>query len=167
MRRTWMLGMALLVAPLLVGGVALAENINCDGNAGCFGTLTDDTLTGGDGVDNMHGLEGNDTLVAGGGADVLAGDGGNDTLRGGIGNDDLDDAGGTDLLDGGRGDDRIVAFDNVFPIGTDTIKGRRGNDTIFANDGSKDIIDCGAGKDTVKFDATLDEVRNCEHKTPV
>ena len=167
MRRTLMLGMALLAASLLAGGVALAENINCDGRDGCFGTLSDDTLTGGDGVDNMHGLAGNDTLVAGGGADILAGDGGNDTLRGGAGNDELEDAGGTDLLNGGRGDDQIVAFDNLFPFGTDTIKGGRGNDTIFANDDTKDVIDCGAGKDTVKFDATLDKVRNCEHKTPV
>ena len=167
MRRTLMLGMALLVAPLLVGGVALAEKINCDGVAGCFGTPNDDTLTGGDGADIMHGLDGNDTLVGGGGADVVTGEVGNDTLGGGAGNDQLEDAGGTDLLNGGRGDDQIVAFDTVFPLGVDTIEGGRGNDTIFANDSFKDVIDCGSGKDRVKFDAKLDKVRNCEIKTPV
>ena len=55
-----------------------------------------DTLSGGDGPNQIEGLGGNDVLNGGGGAD---------TLSGGIGNDVLNGGTGVDTLTGGTGDD--------------------------------------------------------------
>jgi hypothetical protein len=37
----------------------------------------------------------------------------------------------------------------------------------IANDGQRDVIDCGDGRDSFEFDAGLDKVKNCEVKTPL
>ena len=66
---------------------------------------------------------------------------------------------------GGRGADSIDAIEASSNGGTDTARGGRGNDDVTANDGQKDAIDCGDGRDAVEFDARLDKVRNCEVKT--
>jgi hypothetical protein len=45
--------------------------------------------------------------------------------------------------------------------GIDHISTRAGNDTIDVADGRRDVVRCGAGKDTVKAD-TLDLLTGCE-----
>jgi Ca2+-binding RTX toxin-like protein len=61
-----------------------------------FGSYHNDTITGNDASNELHGLIGNDVLKGGGGADGLAGDDGEDILKGG---------GGADYLEGGYGVD--------------------------------------------------------------
>jgi Ca2+-binding RTX toxin-like protein len=143
------LGIGLLVALLLVLGAAapaVLAAITCPGGS-CVGTDGDDTLRGTAGLD--IGLDG---------ADSISGGDGNDTLLG---------YGGADLLSGGRGADIIEAKEIAnHPPGKDTVRGGCGNDTIYANDGVKDKIDCGAGRDFVQFDQGLDTVTNCEDKLP-
>jgi hypothetical protein len=51
--------------------------------------------------------------------------------------------------------------------GVDTARGGKGNDQVSANDGQRDVIDCGDGRDSVEFDPGLDKVKNCEVKTPL
>ncbi len=48
--------------------------------------------------------------------------------------------------------------------GLDTIVGLDGNDTVRAVEGQSDVIDCGPGRDSVRFDAELDSVKRCEIK---
>jgi hypothetical protein len=77
-------------------------------------------------------------LVGTAGPDVLAGRGGNDIVYGGPGNDSLNGGGGHDRLYGGTGDDHL-----------------------FANDGVRDIVDCGPGRDEADADG-MDIVSGCE-----
>jgi len=136
----------------------------------------------------LHGGAGDDTAVMGGEFDVLFGDadndhlfgnGGNDNLFGGPGNDELD--GGTgpeqDFLDGGGDNDTLLAPDGPDFLGggdgTDTVIFGPGNDTItldgLNNDGTPgqnanvnstiEVIDGGAGTDTISGDADADTLR--------
>jgi hypothetical protein len=45
--------------------------------------------------------------------------------------------------------------------------GGPGNDDVNAVEGARDVIDCGAGRDRVAFDAGVDSVKHCEIKTPL
>jgi hypothetical protein len=100
------------------------------------------------GNDKLSGDEGNDTLYGGPGADSLKGGKGNDKLFGGRGNDTLDGGPGNDTLNGGTGRNKY--------------KGGAGNDTVNAKNGTKETVDCGAGK---RDRATVDKkdvVKHCE-----
>jgi Ca2+-binding RTX toxin-like protein len=140
--------LAACVAVLAFAGSAMAA-----GNGGSSG---DDNLKGSDRADTMqlrggddvaNGGRGDDRLNGGAGDDRLNGGVGDDRMNGGAGDDVLTDDRGTDRFTGGAGDDRINAQD------------RRGR-----ND-ARDIVDCGAGDDTVIADSD-DIVRsNCEHVT--
>jgi Ca2+-binding RTX toxin-like protein len=103
------------------------------------GTTRADTLTGGPGNDVLNGRAGNDRLNGGGGNDILNGGAGNDRLSGGAGND---------KLTGGPG--------------KDTMLGGAGNDTVIATDGTKDTVDCGPGRDSVRADRRDVVAKNCE-----
>jgi hypothetical protein len=120
------------------------------------------------------GTPGDDVLVGSGGRDVLSGRGGNDCLfgranddriSGGTGADLLDGSSGSDRLNGDAGDDKIRGGrgnDDITPgAGKDTVAAQGGDDVISARDGTKDTIDCGAGRDKVTADRT-DVVKNCE-----
>jgi hypothetical protein len=84
------------------------------------------------------GTQGRDVLVGTAGPDRLSGRGGDDVLFGGPGNDTLTGGAGNDRYFGGLGDDRI-----------------------YANDGERDFIDCGDGRDQVDADG-LDILSGCE-----
>jgi hypothetical protein len=43
------------------------------------------------------------------------------------------------------------------------LSGGKGNDTILAVDGTRDVVDCGPGKDTVDADKKDAVAKNCEH----
>lgn len=113
---------AIVIAVVLVPGVALAKTIACGGSPGivtaCTGTAEGDYIYGNDyqqqlwgvgGNDHLKGNGGNDDLRGGGGSDTLEGNGGSDVLRGGIGNDVLSGGPGYDYCYGGDGGDTIAA----------------------------------------------------------
>jgi hypothetical protein len=130
-----------------------------------LGSSFGDRLYGRQGRDLLRGRAGNDCLFGGEGADVLDGDGGDDTLSGGDGRDRLFGGAGRDRLLGGAKGDELhgdSGNDQLFPgTGRDRAWGGAGNDVISARDGSRDVIDCGAGLDRVTADRR-DRVRGCE-----
>ena len=155
MRKTVLFMASMALAVLLVGGVALAADIQCPNRAGnlCVGTTGDDTLLGTANSDEIRGLDG---------ADLIKGLGAKDLLRGGPGNDEIRGGGGADDLFGGSGNETIDAGGTPQPgitggLGPDGLNGGDGDDFIMAaNDGSSDTISCGAssgqGGDIVAFD---------------
>ena len=130
-----------------------------------FGSAFGDRMYGRQGRDLLRGRAGNDCLFGGEGADVLDGDGGDDTLSGGDGRDRLFGGAGKDRLLGGAKGDELhgdSGDDQLFPgTGRDRVWGGAGNDVISARDGSRDVIDCGAGLDRVTADRR-DRLRGCE-----
>jgi Ca2+-binding RTX toxin-like protein len=70
-------------------------------------------------------------------------------LRGLGGDDLLYGLGGNDVLVGGRGRDRLL--------------GGPGSDVVGANDGVRDTITCGDGRDFVHADRADRIARDCEH----
>ncbi|MEY8827525.1 choice-of-anchor I family protein [Sedimentitalea sp. XS_ASV28] len=104
------------------------------------GTKTGDTLTGGNGNDQIIGLSG---------ADVLSGMGGNDLILGGRGRDAIEGGDGNDLILAGMHRDDIKGGD-----GNDVIKGGNGNDTIEGGSGN-DLLIGGNGSDTFIFDGAF------------
>ena len=133
-----------------------------------FGSSFGDRMFGRQGRDLLRGRAGNDCLWGGEGADVLDGDGGDDQLWGGDGRDRLFGGSGVDRLLGGAKSDELhgdTGNDQLFPgSGRDRAWGGPGNDTISARDGSRDVIDCGAGLDRVTADRR-DRLRACERVT--
>lgn len=130
-----------------------------------LGSTFGDRLFGRQGRDLIRGREGNDCLWGGEGADVLDGDGGDDSLWGGDGRDRLFGGSGNDRLLGGAKADELhgdTGNDQLVPAtGRDRVWGGPGNDMISARDGSRDVIDCGAGLDRVTADRR-DRLRGCE-----
>jgi Ca2+-binding RTX toxin-like protein len=116
--------------------------------------FTDDTynltaLTGGN--DTSAGTAGNDLIFAGAGDDTLTSSAGNDSYNGGTGIDTLifTSQVSVNLATGvavGEGNDTLTSIENV-TTGT-------GNDSI-AGSSSNNIIDGGAGNDTVTFTGNI------------
>jgi Ca2+-binding RTX toxin-like protein len=118
-----------------------------------------DWARGGSGNDAIDGGPGNDMLFGLGGANTIYGGSGNDTvsassalraqhLYGGPGNDRVVGGPGPDLLYGGTGRDRILAAG--------------GSDVIHVQDRVRDVVACGAGRDTVHADRVDAVARSCE-----
>ncbi len=179
MRRARLLLGALGAALALNTGAVYAETVNCTpgSTSWCVGTLDPDTIYGTYTVDWIDAGGAGDTIFGGDGNDQLLGDtnGTNGTLWDGpdvifaeAGDDYLQGDGGSDWLLGGAGNDYIDADEHSSANpGTDTVEGGGGSDKIHADDGSKDVIDCGKGQDTVFFDRGLDKVADdCERKRP-
>ena len=87
---------------------------------------------------------------------MLKGKGGRDTLIGRAGRDRLFGGPGPDTLRGGPGRDEFNTRRNGYSAGGG------GKDRILARDNTADLIDCGAGFDTVVVDRVEDGVYNCE-----
>ena len=80
-----------------------------------------------------------------------------DTIRAKGGDDEVYGFRGSDRLYGGSGNDRVY--------------GGRGDDVIHVNDGQRDFVDCGPGRDEVYFDFRdyhdgPGELRDCEIGNP-
>jgi serralysin len=168
-------------ALVLAAGVAFAATVECEPRVFCEGTNQPDKLIGTDRPDEMDARQDDDRLLGFRGGDIMFGDDrnlpvtqtrtdGDDELFAVGGEDVLFGFGGSDLLRGGGQADFIIADDSraqTFNPGEDTVRGDSGADEIFAQDGYRDTIYCGAGKDTVFFDRRLDEVAgNCETRNP-
>jgi Ca2+-binding RTX toxin-like protein len=121
------------------------------------GEKGDDEVRGLGGSDDIMGGDGNDVLYGGSGRDGVGGYDGDDVIYGGPGNDGnggvlVAGHGGDDVIYGGPGDDgNLVGFG-----GKDVIYGGPGDDTEldvasaaeFGNDGQRDKLYCGEGRDT-------------------
>ena len=92
----------------------------------------------------MVGKDGDDRMLGGDGQDMLKGKGGSDTLNAGN-DDDRAKGGGWDTVMGGPGDDIL-----------------RGTSHGGIDDGSRDVIDCGEGTDTVYYVPGQDSINDCE-----
>jgi Ca2+-binding RTX toxin-like protein len=143
------------VAAASTGGTT-GGTTTCTGDADCDGIpdLLEPVVRVGSAAANiLIGRDGADRLIGAGGNDTLRGKGGNDLLDGGPGRDVIEGANGNDFIRCGTGnDDRVIAG--------------AGNDTancfdVRATRRTRDIIDCGTGRDTVTIDR-YDVVRNCE-----
>ncbi|MEJ7789192.1 MAG: hypothetical protein WKF29_04850 [Thermoleophilaceae bacterium] len=119
----------------------------------------DDRAFGRDGNDKVRGGTGNDVVLGEAGEDGVSGNEGDDKVRGGTDDDRVFGREGNDGLSGNEGDDLLDGGP-----GTDRLFGREGNDRIVASDGTRDMVDCGPGRDTVVADRA-DRVRNCEKVT--
>lgn len=90
---------------------------------------------------------------------------GKDVLRGGSGSQRILGIGGRDRLFGGDGDDCVIGGRGADRLnggaGRDVLRGGRGHDVIFAQDGVRDRVSCGKGRDRVRADR-IDRVRGCE-----
>jgi hypothetical protein len=147
-------------ADVIIGGPA-GETINGRGGNDliCAGR-GNDKVSGGSGNDKIRGEAGNDKLSGDSGADLLLGSGGADDLRAGTGNDRAAGGDGTDRIDGGSGDD-VLDDQKLGGAGKDRILGGTGKDRIRTAGGAADVIDCGAGRDTLLRDAD-DKQHRCE-----
>ena len=138
-----------------------------------FGGLGNDVINGEGGGDELHGEGGDDqingganddTIEGGDGRDFLLGGAGNDAINGGRGNDTVDGEAGLDTILGGLGNDFLRGGNDADSIGDndgDGVCERReelGNDMIFGDDGDdtflcggdgRDVVDGGAGNDTL------------------
>ncbi len=126
---------------------------------GRVGTAGNDVFAGTPAADRISTLGGNDVVDGAGGDDCILGGDGNDVLRGGAGADEISGGAGNDVIDGGAGDDIITGG-----AGRDTISAGDGNDTVDVADGEVDVVDCGAGVDTVVADRA-DVLIHCENVT--
>jgi TolB protein len=97
------------------------------------------TITGTAGNDILRGTPGDDVICALGGDDVISGGAGNDRIVGGTGND---------VISGGAGTDDLLAGP--------------GNDLLSARDGTRDVVDGGAGRDSGRWDSRLDRITAVE-----
>jgi RTX calcium-binding nonapeptide repeat (4 copies) len=136
------------------------------GSEALSGTAGNDVIEGAHGNDVIHGAPGNDRICGGPGNDVIQGGPGNDMIEGGNGNDVIHGGPGNDVIYGGNGNDVIYGGPGNDVIhggnGNDVIEGGRGSDTIYAADGRRDLIDCGAGRDTAIVDPHDTVAGNCE-----
>jgi RTX calcium-binding nonapeptide repeat (4 copies) len=146
------------------------------------GTEEDDKLDGKKGEDEVHGLGGKDIVlgeacddkISGGPGDdgsttsrsFLLGGEGHDIIFGGLGNDVMNGDEGDDVLYGGHGNDYLSGSS-----GKDILDGGDGNDTLLPeNDGQRDEVHCGIGRDRVYVGYTADKFdyvdNSCEEKEP-
>jgi hypothetical protein len=172
MRRALLVMATMLFAVFMIGGVAYALTIQCDGTGDqdpdegvCFGTDKSDTITGTLDPDFIVGFGGRDSVFGEGGNDTVDGFGDNDVIHGGPGDDgrtrgnphfddlNLEGAEQSDVVYGEEGNDIIDAAANDTAHSRDRSFGGADADTILAADGNKDLIECGAGQDTVTADA--------------
>ena len=117
LRRMVLLGGMLVVAVIVLSGVALAEDIR--------GTFGPDVLEGTPQMDRIYGL---------GAADTISGEAGNDDCYGGSGTDEISCEGGEDRIDGGFGFDELLGG-----AGNDTISAADGQfDGVDCEEGTND-----------------------------
>ena len=150
-----LLGTSIPVTQCTIIGTQGKDNIKgTAGNDVICGFTGDDTIDGGGGNDIIDGGDGNDRLIGGAGIDGLVGVRGNDNLDGGTGNDRVGGGAGNDRVVGGSGNDRLGAG-----TGTDSLNGGTGADLLDAGSGN-DRLDGGTGKDLIGGGAGNDRIKS-------
>ncbi len=127
-----------VIVGFTVGALLLALAATVALAATRYGTAGHDVLMGTNSDDQMYGYAGDD---------IISGLSGNDLMYGGW---------GEDALWGSYGDDNLYGRS-----GADDLHGMGGNDYLSAKDGTRDLVDCGPGRDWYNTDSA-DVVRNCE-----
>jgi hypothetical protein len=159
------------------GGLRTTNDVpGCPKGGLLSGSDKGDELDGLDGDDEIHGLGGGDYISGWLGSDIIYGEAGDDVLDGSIrcfeeGCHEREDDRSKDVLYGGSGAD-IMWGDK----GEDVLYGGKGNDgldttgdatTGVSEDGQRDKLYCGPGKDEYHADR-LDYVdSSCEEKVKV
>lgn len=149
----WMEGYGAGGRDLLIGSNTIESRM--------FGGAGDDTMLGGDAVQDLRGQDGDDSIVGGASDDLLRGDNGNDTLNGALGDDNLIGGGGDDDMRGGSGDDLLQG-----QAGNDSLAGSRGNDLLIGGDGlnrlagqkGNDTLEGGAQRDVMNGGGGFDSL---------
>ena len=148
MRKTAATIVLALGVVLLVAGAAFAVSKVCPDN--CRGTAGDDRLVGSPRANTIYAEDGNDRVLGRGGEDALKGGDGRDEVYGQEGNDRVKGSAGMDRVYGGPGDDLV-----------------RGGTPERPDDGTRDVLDCGDGTDTVYYVEGQDVVNDdCENRNP-
>jgi Ca2+-binding RTX toxin-like protein len=129
-----------------------------DGNSLYRSDSIDHLINGQQGADwiTLDGLS-NDTVYGGSGNDNIDGGAGRDYLYGGSGNDTLFGGAGRDYVSGGSGDDTLNGDTDAVAFslhGVDTMNGGSGNDTLYGG-GMGDIMSGGSGNDTYIYKVGL------------
>jgi Ca2+-binding RTX toxin-like protein len=151
-----------LLLPLLAIGFVAAYALAGSGSAGVIrGSVGADVLRGTASGDVLDGLAGDDRLFGYRGADRLHGGVGDDRVYGGAEADRLFGDAGDDLLNGGSGVDALAGGK-----GRDQLSGGPGDDVLYAQDGGRDVLRCGAGRDTVHADRIDVVDTDCEIGRP-
>ena len=150
---------------VILGGSASETIDGRGGNDKICGGKGNDTIRGGAGKDKLRGDDGRDRLFGDAGNDLLLGGKGHDDLRGGAGADRSGGGDGNDRVDGGAGNDRLDEV-SLGGAGNDRLYGGSGNDRVLSNGATRDRIDCGAGRDSVRMDRR-DTQKRCERITRV
>jgi len=178
---------------LLVGsGVALAAvMVGTDGHDVIEGTGDQDVIRGEGSWDAISGMGGDDVIHGDAGGDSIHGGSfdldeifhgrrmvpdGEDKIFGGDGRDCVWGGSEDDVLYGGAGDDFVGTYclDFVMDTGNDTMYAGSGDDLIMAVEAparfpklqERDVVFCGAGKDTVYYQKGVDRLFDCEKKNP-
>jgi Ca2+-binding RTX toxin-like protein len=128
--------------------LALATTVAC----GCMAWAA--TRRGSNSPDTIRGTPGADAIYGYGAADLLKGLEGRDHLYGGSGGDLLYGNASGDVLKGG--------------VGQDTLEALRGDDRLYGgNDGQRDYLWCGSGRDVAYYEERIDRVAAaCEVRWP-
>jgi Ca2+-binding RTX toxin-like protein len=150
-----------LLTPLAIGFVAVFALAGAVSAGTIRGSQAADVLRGTAATDVVDGLGGNDRLFGYQGDDRIKGGAGDDVVNGGAGRDRLFGDEGNDVVNGGTGDDLLVAGK-----GRDQLSGGPGNDRLLAQDGVRDVLRCGAGRDTVSADSVDVVGQDCEVGRP-
>ncbi len=156
-------------------GATVEKTDGSAGNDTIVGTAATDLINGLGGADNLDGAAGADCVNGDQGKDVAKGGAGRDNVRGGAGRDKVKGADGKDKLKGGGGKDRVAGGGGKDKLkgdagkdklkgggGKDKLKGGAGRDKLRANDGKRDRVNCGGGKDRAAVDERDKVARNCE-----
>ena len=129
----------------MFGGEHLEEAFGEGGADLMEGGPGNDTLNGGAGNDTIRGQEGDDRLLGGSEADTISGGLGDDTILGEDGGDELTGGAGDDSLTGGAGNDILTGG-----AGSDTMQGGDNDDTVVMDAGDfQSNVNGGSGRDTL------------------
>lgn len=109
-----------------------------------FGAAGDDQITAGNEKKTIHAGKGNDTVYGSSGGDFLTGDLGDDLIYGGEGIDSIYGGKGSDTLHGGKGDDLI--------------SGGEGNDVLFGDEGSDTFGGLNVGDQISDYNPQFDKL---------
>ena len=123
------------------------------GNDSLNGSAGRDRISGGPGIDGLHGQGARDHLDAGAGSDTVTGGKGDDTLLGRGGKDGLVDNQGANAIIGAAGDDALFTLTvGSRATGSSRVVGGPGDDSFMIRNRRRDRASGGPGQDSAVAD---------------